>query len=69
MGVEAALLEAMLTRRVVKTGREEFTKKLGVQDAALSRDAVVKALFQVRERPHPQQSPDEDLLARPHLRV
>ena len=50
MGVDAALVEAMLTKRVVKTGREEFTKKLGVQDAALSRDAVVKALFQVRKR-------------------
>lgn len=50
MGIDAALLEAMLTKRMVKTGREEFTKKLGVQDAALSRDAVVKALFQVRKR-------------------
>eukprot|EP00904_Undaria_pinnatifida_P007253 jgi/Undpi1/3658/HiC_scaffold_16.g07028.m1 len=46
MGIDTALLETMLTKRVVKTGREEFTKKLGVQDAGLSRDAVVKALFE-----------------------
>lgn len=64
MGVDAALVEAMLTKRVVKTGREEFTKKLGVQDAALSRDAVVKALFQVRKRL--QQGPVRGL-ARLHL--
>ena len=53
MGIDTALLETMLTKRVVKTGREEFTKKLGVQDAGLSRDAVVKALFEVCDRLHP----------------
>ena len=48
LGVEEAVLEQMLTQRVVKTRGEVFTKQLGVQDADLTRDAIVKSLYEVR---------------------
>eukprot|EP00904_Undaria_pinnatifida_P007215 jgi/Undpi1/3623/HiC_scaffold_16.g06993.m1 len=46
LGVEEAVLEQMLTQRVVKTRGEVFTKQLGVQDADLTRDAIVKSLYE-----------------------
>lgn len=45
--MKEAVLEAMLTQRVVKTRGEVFTKQLGVQDADLTRDAIVKTLYEV----------------------
>ena len=48
MGIEASAVETMLTRRDVKAGGEVYTKKLGVQDANLTRDAIVKSLYEVR---------------------
>lgn len=47
LGVEEAVLEKMLTKRVVKTRGEVFEKKLEVQDANLTRDAIVKSLYEV----------------------
>lgn len=47
LGVEEALLETMLTQRVVRTRGEVFEKKLEVQDANLTRDAIVKSLYEV----------------------
>lgn len=47
LGVKASLVEEMLTQRVVKTRTEVFTKQLGVQDASLTRDAIVKSLYEV----------------------
>lgn len=47
LGVKSSLLEAMLTQREVKTMAETFTKKLEVQDASLTRDAIVKSLYEV----------------------
>eukprot|EP00752_Nemacystus_decipiens_P009298 g8309.t1 len=46
LGVKASLVEEMLTQRVVKTRGEVFTKQLGVQDASLTRDAIVKSLYE-----------------------
>ncbi|CAM9208802.1 unnamed protein product [Ascophyllum nodosum] len=46
MGIEASAVETMLTRRDVKAGGEVYTKKLGVQDANLTRDAIVKSLYE-----------------------
>lgn len=50
IGVEVALVRSMLTQRVVKTVTEAYTKKLGVQDAKLTRDAIVKTLYEVITR-------------------
>lgn len=47
LGVEEAVLEKMLTQRVVKTRGEVFEKKLEVQDANLTRNAIVKSLYEV----------------------
>lgn len=47
LGVTAPLVESMLTQRVVKTRGEVFTKQLEVQDANLTRDAIVKSLYEV----------------------
>lgn len=47
LGVEETVLEAMLTQRVVTTRAEVFTKQLGVPDADLTRDAIVKSLYEV----------------------
>lgn len=47
LAVEETKLEAMLTQRVTVVGGEAFTKKLGVNDANLTRDAVVKSLYEV----------------------
>lgn len=49
LGVEESVLEAMVTQRVVTTRGEVFTKQLGVHDADLTRDAIVKSLYEVRE--------------------
>lgn len=38
----------MLTQRVVVTRGETFTKQLGLNDATLTRDAIVKSLYEVR---------------------
>lgn len=46
--MEEAVLEAMLTQRVVTTRGEVFTKQLSVQDASFTRDAIVKSLYEVR---------------------
>ncbi|CAM9285240.1 unnamed protein product, partial [Hapterophycus canaliculatus] len=46
LGVAEADLESMLTKRVVKTRMEVFTKQLGVQDANLARDAIVKSIYE-----------------------
>lgn len=48
LGVTERVLEAMLTQRVVTTRGEVFTKQLGVVDADLTRDAIVKSLYEVR---------------------
>ena len=45
--MKASLVEEMLTQRVVKTRTEVFTKQIGVQDASLTRDAIVKSLYEV----------------------
>lgn len=45
--MEAEVVRAMLTQRVVTTRGEVFEKKLGVQDAERTRDAIVKALYEV----------------------
>ena len=47
LGVEEEVLEKMLTQRVVKTRGEVFEKKLELQDANLTRDAIVKSLYEV----------------------
>lgn len=41
-------MESMLTQRVVVTRGEVFTKQLDVPNAELTRDAIVKSLFEVR---------------------
>lgn len=46
--MEESALEAMLTQRVVVTRGETFTKQLGLDDANLTRDAIVKSLYEVR---------------------
>lgn len=48
LGVEESKLESMLTQRVVTTRREVFTKQRGMSDANLTRDAIVKSLYEVR---------------------
>lgn len=45
--MDKSALEAMLTQRVVKTRGEVFTKQLNVQDANLTRDAIVASLYEV----------------------
>lgn len=46
--MEESALEAMLTQRVVVTRGETFTKQLSLDDANLTRDAIVKSLYEVR---------------------
>ncbi|CAN0342915.1 unnamed protein product, partial [Ectocarpus sp. 12 AP-2014] len=46
LAVEEAALEAMLTQRVVVTRGETFTKQLGLEEANLTRDAIVKSLYE-----------------------
>eukprot|EP00903_Cladosiphon_okamuranus_P006607 g6454.t1 len=46
LAVEESALEAMLTQRTVVTRGETFTKQLGVDDANLTRDAIVKSLYE-----------------------
>ncbi|CAM9603433.1 unnamed protein product, partial [Sphacelaria rigidula] len=46
LGVTEAVLESMLTQRVVTTRGEVFTKQLSVTDAELTRDAIVKSLYE-----------------------
>lgn len=48
LAVEESALEAMLTQRVVVTRGETFTKQLSADDANLTRDAIVKSLYEVR---------------------
>lgn len=48
LAVEESALEAMLTQRVVVTRGETFTKQLGLDEANLTRDAIVKSLYEVR---------------------
>lgn len=48
LAVEEPKLEAMLTQRVVTTRGEVFTKQLSLSDARLTRDAIVKSLYEVR---------------------
>jgi len=48
LAVEESALEAMLTQRTVVTIGETFTKQLGLEDANLTRDAIVKSLYEVR---------------------
>ncbi len=48
LGVEESVLEKMLTQRVIKTRGEVFTRQLEEQDANLTRDAIVKSLYEVR---------------------
>lgn len=40
----------MLTQRTVVTLGETFTKQLGLDDANLTRDAIVKSLYEVQCR-------------------
>lgn len=47
LGVEEAVLEKMLTQRVVQTRGEVFVKQLEENDANLTRDAIVKSLYEV----------------------
>eukprot|EP00752_Nemacystus_decipiens_P009414 g8417.t1 len=46
LAVDESALEAMLTQRTVVTRGETFTKQLGVDDAILTRDAIVKSLYE-----------------------
>ncbi|CAN0252584.1 unnamed protein product, partial [Ectocarpus fasciculatus] len=46
LAVEESALEAMLTQRVVVTRGETFTKQLSTDDANLTRDAIVKSLYE-----------------------
>ncbi|CAM9932796.1 unnamed protein product [Scytosiphon promiscuus] len=46
LGVEEGALEEMLTQRVVVTRGETFTKQLGLEDANLTRNAIVKSLYE-----------------------
>ncbi|CAB1114761.1 unnamed protein product [Ectocarpus sp. CCAP 1310/34] len=46
LGVEEAVLEKMLTQRVVQTRGEVFVKQLEENDAKLTRDAIVKSLYE-----------------------
>ncbi|CAM9539979.1 unnamed protein product, partial [Ectocarpus fasciculatus] len=46
LAVEESALEAMLTQRVVVTRGETFTKQLSADDANLTRDAIVKSLYE-----------------------
>lgn len=50
VGVDASLVVSMLTQRVVKARvGESFTKQLTVQEATLTRDAIVKSLYEVNQ--------------------
>eukprot|EP00903_Cladosiphon_okamuranus_P011132 g10508.t1 len=46
LAVEESALESMLTQRVVVTRGETFTKQLVLDDAILTRDAIVKSLYE-----------------------
>lgn len=48
LAVEETALESMLTQRVVVTRGETFTIQLSLDDANLTRDAIVKSLYEVR---------------------
>lgn len=48
LGVEESVLEAMLTQRIVTTRGEVFIKQRSLSDAELTRDAIVKSLYEVR---------------------
>lgn len=48
LGLEDSALEKMLALRVVVTRGETFTKQFSVADAELTRDAIVKSLYEVR---------------------
>lgn len=50
LGLDSALVKSMLTERVVKTRTETFTIKLKVEEASLTRDAIVKSLYEVGPR-------------------
>lgn len=50
LGVEEEKLESMLLQRVIKTRGEVFVRQLSVPDADLTRDAIVKSLYEVRPR-------------------
>lgn len=54
LAVKESALEAMLTQRVVVTRGETFTKQLGLDDANLTRDAIIKSLYEVPCRIHEQ---------------
>lgn len=45
--MEGSALEAMLTRTVTVARGETFTKQLSVDNANLTRDAIVKSLYEV----------------------
>ena len=46
--MEASALEAMLTQRVVVTHGETFTIQADMVNANLTRDAIVKSLYEVQ---------------------
>ncbi|CAN0336348.1 unnamed protein product, partial [Ectocarpus sp. 8 AP-2014] len=46
LAVEESALEAMLTQRVVVTQGKTFTKQLSAAEANLTRDAIVKSLYE-----------------------
>lgn len=50
LGVEEEALRTMLTQRVIATRGEIFTIQVGLDDASLVRDAIVKSLYEVREK-------------------
>lgn len=47
LGLEADVVNAMLRQREVTTMGETFNKRLGVQEAERTRDAIVKAVYEV----------------------
>ena len=62
LGLDEQSLEAMLTQRVVTTHGEVFTIQLDVSNAELTRDAIVKSLYEVgqcRHRHTPRKSPQD----------
>lgn len=50
LGVEGLALDAMLTQSVTIARGETFTKQLSPANANLTRDAIVKSLYEVRVR-------------------
>lgn len=47
LGVEESMFESMLTQRKVTMRGEVFTKQLDVPGADLTRDAIVRSLYEV----------------------